>query len=378
MKLSIVIISTIHWHHTRQRHQDIAIGLARKGHDVVYIEPLPKRWPSPSELSRVWGRIIGDRRGSGICLQKEVSNVRVISPLLFPDSGLPFRTINEYYFIKKISKKIASFIKYPLVTINYLPTMASIHLQSLLKPTLKIYDCVCSWAHHPFGNPLIEEEMNLFKSVDVVFADSKPLYEHAKNNHSNCHRILPAVHYDLFNNIGLRRRQISITRNSAICLYFGSINPSIDINLLKVVSKQYKLQIVGPVDGPINIDQKEFGKKTVFFSACSHDGLPKYLENADILLLPYKSIPFTKYVLPAKTFECLATGKPTIAIGLYSLEEFADYFYISNSYQNFLLNIERALSDTEEDRKKRLLFAEEHSWANRIEQINGIIEEALL
>jgi hypothetical protein len=59
MKGTVVISSPVHWHFTWQSAQKVAAGLAGLGYRVIFIEPLPKRWPRLTEAKRVWGRLTG-------------------------------------------------------------------------------------------------------------------------------------------------------------------------------------------------------------------------------------------------------------------------------------------------------------------------------
>ncbi len=55
--------------------------------------------------------------------------------------------------------------------------------------------------------------------------------------------------------------------------------------------------------------------------AVPHEGLPASLAGVDAYVLPYEINNLTKGISPAKTYECLATGKPVVASPLPALRE---------------------------------------------------------
>ena len=103
---TIILISSVHWHITWQRHQEIATGLANRGYKVEFIEPLPKRWPKASEFRRVMGRLLGQSREAGLVVQKIPPGVTVMSPPLLPDTGRIAQSINQRYFVPGIIKTL--------------------------------------------------------------------------------------------------------------------------------------------------------------------------------------------------------------------------------------------------------------------------------
>jgi glycosyltransferase involved in cell wall biosynthesis len=102
--------------------------------------------------------------------------------------------------------------------------------------------------------------------------------------------------------------------------------------------------------------------------------LPRHLADADALIIPYRITTFSKGTFPAKIFECLATGKPTIATPLPDLVPFGDLLYLAEDARGFASTLERLPeTETEEKVRARVELARENSWEARFRAI----EEAL-
>jgi hypothetical protein len=53
-------------------------------------------------------------------------------------------------------------------------------------------------------------------------------------------------------------------------------------------------------------------------------------------VLPYKVNGLTASISPAKTYECLATGKPVVASPLPAMEELARHVYLADEPEEFV------------------------------------------
>lgn len=372
MKGTVVIISSIHWHSTWQRHQDIAGGLAENGYAVTFVEPLPKRWPGPGEWRRVVGRLTGSAAAAGVCRQPEPEGVTIVSPRALPDVGKIGRGLNAGYFVPRLAERLAvTPAQRPLIVINYLPTPASLALQQHLQPDLAIYDCVVDWDNAPFTASLAQFEAQLLQHADLVFADSPFLFAKMAARHRNVVEVLPAVHLERF--LLPQRAPAAAGDGRPLCVYFGTLGASVDVDLICAVSKMARLRLIGPVRTAMPC----LSADTDLRGTVPHAAVPGLIQDADVLLLPYLDAPHMPAVIPAKTFECLATGIPTVAIGVPSLAQFDDLFYLADSHDAFLELIGTAATEPAARRAPRIACARENSWEARMAEIDGFIQRGL-
>ena len=91
-------------------------------------------------------------------------------------------------------------------------------------------------------------------------------------------------------------------------------------------------------------------------------------------MLPYRVNGLTRGISPAKTYECLATGRPVVAAPLSALEELAGFVYLAARPRDYVEVLQSLKNlETERRRRARIELARGNSWGARFEEI----EEAL-
>ncbi len=109
-----------------------------------------------------------------------------------------------------------------------------------------------------------------------------------------------------------------------------------------------------------------------------HGRLPEALAGVDAFVLPYVINGLTRAISPAKTYECLATGRPVVASPLPALKDLSGHVYLADGPEGFVGAL-RNLSETETDERVRARgrLARENSWAVRFREIEASVSRAL-
>jgi glycosyltransferase involved in cell wall biosynthesis len=95
-------------------------------------------------------------------------------------------------------------------------------------------------------------------------------------------------------------------------------------------------------------------------------------------VLPYEVNGLTRGISPAKTYECLATGKPVVAAPLPALEELAGHVYLAKEPQEYVEILRRLVKlETEEKARARIELARKNSWEARFKEIEEYLCRAL-
>ena len=81
--------------------------------------------------------------------------------------------------------------------------------------------------------------------------------------------------------------------------------------------------------------------------------------------------------MPAKIFECMATGKPMVVSGLTALEQYADLLYLCEGESEFLAKIAEAVHEPPARRAARIACAEANSNERRIDDIEEYFRQVL-
>lgn len=369
MKGTAIIIAMVHWHFTWQSQHNMAVGLAQHGYRVLYVEPIPKRWPSLHEFNRVIGRLTANSVASGEVKQVLPSEIELITPRLLPDVGPVMQALNRRLFIPGIARNLTRKVIRPLTIINYLPISASLTLMDTLQPDAAIYHCVNDWTNDPYA-PDQAIEPDLIAKVDMVWADSPVNFDRTRRLSNKTIRLPHGVNFSHF---AKARIENSSVPDRPLCVYFGSIGISTDIDILRKVSHRYPLRLIGP----IRVTLDGFSDETEIIGPVSLEELPDLLRDADVLLLPYVHSPHNDSVMPAKLFECLATGKPIVACGLKTLYDYEELFYIREEPEAFLRAIAVAAEEDPGLRYRRIALAEEYSYERRAQKIDHFIQTIL-
>ncbi len=373
--IDLVVFSSVHWHFTWQRHQELSSRLAGRGYRVRFVEPIPKRWPGLGEASRVFGRLTGRHDRAGLVRQSLSSGVELANPLLLPDVGPVSRRLNRQLFGRRAGRSLAAGLGRPRIVLHYLPLAAAIDLQRALDPDLAVYDCVWDWTNDPYSRPGVTREEALLANVDTVFADSPHLFGRMCERHREVHRVLPAVDWGLYApaRVVASGGRTRATGGELRCAYFGAIGVNLDLALVRRLSREFSLRLIGPIQSELG----DLGARTELTGPVPRAEVPGLLADADVLVLPYGKEGHARGIIPAKTFECLATGKPIVACGLPSLEEYSEHFRLVADADGFVAAVRTALDEPSENRERRLALARANSWELRADEIDGILRAAL-
>lgn len=371
MKGTIVIISVVHWHFTWQTVHNVAAGMAERGYQVLFVEPLPKRWPAVSELRRVWGRLTGNSLHAGMCEQPLIDGVELWTPRMLPDVGAFAQSVNKRYFTPRLASQIRAHQQQrPLIVLNYLPTHASLALMEALEPDISIYHCVNDWANDPYAQSnLVETEMAL--AVDMVWADSVVNIGRMRAAGVEPARMTKGVNSRLFSEA--QRDPTHPPPERPRCAFFGTVSVTTNVELLAEVSKRFPLLVVGPVRVPLT----GLSDTADVTGGVPVGQVPRLIREADVLLLPYSDAAHVPGIMPAKLYEVLATGKPAIVYGLPEIDEFGEFFTYCRTSDEFMQAIADAVHESPTKRRARIAHAEANSYERRLSEMEAHFERLL-
>lgn len=365
----IVYFSLHHsWNYRWHFYQLLAEGFA-KNNNVLYINP-PKSILTPIK---------------NIVSKKEkfktysVENIDIYQPLLVPFMRFKINyQINKYQLTKELLKKL-SFIDISKVLLWTFSPDYCVSLFKILSKVPKIY-----WTGD--GRVILPDEEKLLKTVDYIFAVSKPTYEEKK-------KIFPSKTY--FMPIGCDFKRYSSIANEEIIIpedisniphpiigYGGAISNRIDWKLVKLLVnyyKDYSFVFVGPIvncEGFNPIKEFRMFRNVYFLGHKDISIAPYYLNAFDVTILPYIMNDFNCHSNPIKFYEYCSLGKPVVTVNIPTLSEFKDAVYIATTYEEFVSYIAEAVKNISntEDKLKRIEIARQHSIDVLLDKIGSIIK----
>ncbi|MBU1087007.1 MAG: glycosyltransferase [Candidatus Omnitrophica bacterium] len=385
---TIICLSTIDWHYAKQRHQILMEKFAQNGNQVIFVEHLGFSPQRLTDLANIYRRVLRALVSSkSIRSQvKLIPNLQIITPLVLPPQNKLFNFINKHLFLKLLAKKLRELADKQPIVWTYLATTTAVNLIDKLNPKILIYDCVYDALRHPEApKDIAASEQKILAKADIVLTDALYFYNHKKNYNQHVHQIPPGVDFKHFNQPAESGKPLMADIKSPRICFFGCMgrgNIRIDFDLLEFIAKekpQWSFVNIGPLvnmEVPKNLACLDNIKWLGFIS---YTELPQYLGQCDVLILPYQLNDFTESVLPAKVFECLATGKPVVSTALPELKPYKQYFFIAEDKQEFLAGIEAGLNnDSEEKKQQRMVFARSNTWEARFESICRILNHKLI
>jgi glycosyltransferase involved in cell wall biosynthesis len=370
-KPPVVILSGVRWDFLWQRHQTLATLFARAGYPTVFVETTGLANPRPTgdTLHKVLARV---RRSGGAGEKPSAErNLTVYAPLTAPPTRGAFRWSNARLLVPRVLSDLRKLAGPHPVVMAYPPTSTTLGLISGLDPRIVLYDCADDYEHFP-GAPkdIGETERELLLRADLVSCTSAYLLEKARRLRPDAFLSGPAVDYERFASLQGYHPDGEVR----IVCFFGHVSRErVDFDALQAIAGAgFDLRIVGGLGsvekGLLEIPGVDYAGEM------SHAGLPAALAGVDAFVLPYEVNGLTRGISPAKTYECLATGKPVVAAYLPAMRDLAGHVYLAErpeDYVEILRNLKGL--ETEEKRRARLELARKNSWDTRFRQLEEAI-----
>jgi glycosyltransferase involved in cell wall biosynthesis len=256
------------------------------------------------------------------------------------------------------------------VVVAYPPTRTTLDLIPILKPRLLLYDCSEEYEGFPGVPPdIAATEHELLRRADIVSCTSPPLLEKARYLRPDAFLNGPGVDYERFAVLQEDHSDGIMTVG-----YFGHLSAErTDFGTLRMIAGAgYRVRLVG---GLGRVPRGFLRAPGVDYRGeVPHEKLPTALAGVNAFVIPYKMNALTRSIAPAKTYECLATGKPVVATPLPALAALGSHVYTAHSADEFvevLQNLDRL--ETEERTRARIALARQNSWDVRFQEIEDAL-----
>ncbi len=372
-KPSVAILAGVRWGFLWQRHQALADRFARAGYPTVFVETTGISNPRPdgATLRKVLGRV---RSAAGRKAPQE-NGLVVYSPVTAPPTLGAFRRLNRAFFVPRVARDLSEILGPRPIVVAYPPTRTTLDLVSALDPRLLLYDCADDYRHFP-GAPgdIAGTERELISIADLVSCTSTTLLEQVRASRPDAFLSGPAVDYELFATVQGERPPGDV---NTVCFLGHASGRRLDHSVLRAVARAgFEVRLLGELDRSDRGLLRTAGID--YRGAIPHRLLPAALAGVDAFVLPYRIDDLTRGISPAKTYECLATGKPVVAAPLPSLEGLSEHVYLAREPGDFV-EVLRGLRrlETEERVRARIRIARENSWEARFVALEDALHDAL-
>ena len=363
-----LLISNIAWGFVWQRHQTIA-SLFATNHEVIFCEVPGIRRVVWRDLGRVLRRF-WSLRSASVSGEPIPARLRVVRPFLLPATNQLFNAINARLLRAWIRRETAFTAGVDLIW-NYSASRSARWLIENIPHHQLIYDCTDDWlAVRGIPQCLPDDERDLLARADLTLVPSRAL---ACRKSGFARHLKRVPHGALVERFLVPTKPAPALRELSV-LYYGHLHSQhLDFAAIEAIARarpSWKIVLVGPVK-----TSHVFPPNVRLAGQQVHTALREFVTQADVLLLPYVLNTYTEAVLPAKIYECLATGRPIVAAPLPELvADFAAYIRFAESSEAWPEIIEQAVQrDTPELAAARLNLARQNSWESRYAQIQELL-----
>ena len=330
----VIFIANNDWHGLWFQRQEFATRLALRGHRVWYLNRTLQRWPTYHHLKQRLNKQTFEMN-NGISRPTEL---RIVTPFWLPPTAW-LRPLNSL-LVRRTFKAIP--LKTFPVLIAYVPTYNTLEVIRQVIPGLVVYINVHNYDADSVLSDLLVSERILIRQSDILLADS--VYNRERLSRIGGSRSVfpsePGVDFESFHTAF---RGDEAKRGRSVC-YFGGIGPHLDLELYDDLTRAYDVFFVGVVSPAL---RNKLPASIRILPPVNNRALPQIIREADVLAIFYKNSPYVDGVIPAKFYECLATGKPLLVSGLRGLDDHLGTFYDVQGDTEKTLSVLAALTDTE-------------------------------
>lgn len=368
MPEAVLVISNISWDFVWQRHQTMA-ALFAGGQDVIFCEIPGVRRVSWSDLGRVFSRLAALFRSppAGRVLP---ARLRLLRPFVLPATNAVFCTFNAWQMRRLAARDPALRAGVGLI-FNYSAARTALDLIGVVRHRRLVYDCTDDWlAVQGVPEFLAGDEARLLRQADLTLVPSRTLLERKSPLARRCVQLPHGALVERF----LLEPKSPPAPGRLTLLYYGHLHRQhLDFDLLDGIARArpgWRVLLVGPVRTP-----HEFPPNVELPGQQPHGELRRFAEQADVLLLPYVLNDYTRAVMPAKTYECLATGRPIVATALPELVAAGQtHLQFATGLDRWVQCIESAVpDDTPGKRAARVALARANSWESRFAELRTLL-----
>jgi GT2 family glycosyltransferase/glycosyltransferase involved in cell wall biosynthesis len=360
LRQDVIVFPAIDWSFQRQRPQQIAIELGKRGHRVFYLTEhfAPAALPRPY---LIWGSPA-----------KNVYVVQLRCPEPHPNiyKAPPSRTqadgLAQSLAVLRENCRIAE----PLLLVD-LPFWRSI--ACALNGTT-IYDCMD--LHAGFKNnaaAMLGEEDRLIAQADVVITSSASLSERVGAVRSNI-LVRNGCEPDHF--IWSSDKPVHRLSERPVVGYFGVLDHWFDADLVGKAATAYPawdFVLIGRQQD-CDLDALRRLPNVSLIGEVAYQALPRFAAGFDVCMIPFLINDLTRHTNPVKLYEYLAAGKPVVGTAMPEIM-IDGLVSIAHDERDFIAKLGAAMALHREPAliERRVAFARMHTWADRVDRIERAV-----
>lgn len=306
----LIIFSLVRWDFTWQRPHSLARAAARRGIQVVFVEPYVR-----GIMHAATGVVNARRRRAQSISHPVPAGVSVLA--WAPPDVLPHLTL------RRLRASLGTVDRRRVQTVIYLPARRFLTFARALSARPLLYDRVLDWAHvprhwyPPRGWQQVEAAL---LSHGRVTTDAEGVADAFISSGVDA-LLVPHAADDEFISYPW-----SPPRTDAPLGYFGAVQSTvIDLDALISAADHRPVEIVGDVDEAAT--RRLLAAGIPIRPPVDISQLPAIIDSWSGIILPYRTDVNRDSLVPAKLWNALASGRPVLAQGIDRPEPIAEHIH---------------------------------------------------
>lgn len=259
-------------------------------------------------------------------------------------------------------------------------------LEAFKSRVLSCYDWTDDWTQFELI-PLADRDeyarlnQHLPRQVDVVFAVSQQLYQRARQLNPNAYWLPNATSLtEQDGRSAALDAEVEAIRRPRLC-YVGQIGDRVDFALLRTLAERrqdWSIVMIGPIWSNRFAEAQALGQlsNVHFVGPRPYAVLAGILAQMDVCLIPHTLDALTVSMDPIKLYDYLASGKPIVTTKVAGVDRFADVIYIGESHEDFISQVDRAISEaTDVLAERRRACGRSFSWSARAKEFWKVLTQ---
>ena len=366
-KEKVLYFSLVTWKWIKQRPHFVAMELVNTG-----------KYKVDYRYQALYDRFTPDHEKKNLVKNKveKIKNFRILPFKIFP-AVTRFRI----FLNSNIAFFRTSFWNYDTIILTH-PNQIDFFFMKVhkLKKTKFIYEAMDNyeeWEEDKDGyldkqRRLIQNSKHLIVSSDKLRTKFIEMYGLKDDYITLVRNGYDRRTFEAYEKINTNLKHPSIT-------YIGTVDDWFDFDSINEYAKKHK-DIYFNIIGPMNPAVKEIAKNieadnVIFHGPIEHHLVPKYIEDSEIMMMPFLINDIIEYVDPVKLYEYLYMKKPVVSSYWKELDQFDGLVYFYHEKEEFEDVINKALNTKfkENDKYKKLI--NDSTWENRLEEYFKVLDK---
>ncbi len=283
---------------------------------------------------------------------------------------------NSYIYARSIRRALRKLEMDNPVCINAYNAIYGRNLIGKIREKLHIFYCYDGPNTGRYGQRATVADQGFAAQVDGVIVTSDFLASSLREFNTEMYVVKNGVDFKIFNQHA--KTELNSAGKRKKVGYIGSLDQRFDIDTIEYCVQQlpaYDFEFTGELMNKTIQHRLASYPNVTFKPPVKPDEVPGLLQICDVGLIPYICDEYSKNIYPLKINEYLSVGVPVVLTSFAKLPEFNEIVSFTKGKEDFCNAIVREIeSDSPENIKKRIHFAEKNSWENRAGLFDEIID----